>query len=492
MTLNIEQLRCVFCGKNQLVDKADSTVCSSCSHSYPKFGDEVFIGNYTCSDLLGLIEITSKVSSNANPNSIRENHIKEEVELKAEFAAMYGQVAGVTKATALGSKAMLKSVRVREWGAFELLTKEIDFNGKLCFENGAGLGADSLRMKEKGAEVVCLDFNPTSVRTGSQIVPGAQWICGNSECLPFVDNLFDISVAKAALHHMHDVGGSIREMIRVTKPGGYIILVSDPFMNEKDERQREMEELQVFDKHPMVLGGVNENIIPFNRYRDGIEGAENNVLLTMKIHNNDEIGDQPTFWEMDDESLGFLNNHCGNISSRSQVNNTAIPAACCDHEEIPTEQFFQTIGNPQESISVLLPYLPEDVFDTFPYKEKRKFNLLNGWHATQNYDSEWRNGYSRARIYLTSSNLQNSRFEVRRLENASELAFTYYWSINGKRHGEITVKPGQTQEFFVTQDVELRARNVLEIGVADKDENKGVMWRPFNDDNVFAVRMVEG
>ena len=492
MTLCIEQLRCVFCGKNQLVDKTDSTVCGSCSHIYPKFGNEVFIGNYTCTDTLGLIEITSKVSSNANPTSIRENHIKDEAELKTEFEAMFGQVAGVTKATTFGSQAMAKSVRVREWGAFELLTKEIDFNGKLCFENGAGLGADCLRMKEKGAEVVCLDFNPMSVRNGSQIVPEAQWICGNSECLPFVDDVFDISVAKAALHHMHDVEGSVREMIRVTKPGGFVILVSDPFMNEKNERQREMEELQIFDKHPMVLGGVNENVIPFNRYRKGIENAEKSVLLTMKIHNNDDIGDQPTFWEMDEESLGFLNKNRGNISSRLQVSEATIPAACCDQEEIPTKQLFEAIGNPQESISVLLPYLPEDVFDTFPHQEKRKFNLLNGWHATQNYDSEWRNGYCRARIYLTSSNLQNKRFEVRRLQNASELAVSYYWSINGKRHGEIAVEPGQTKEFLIAPDIELRARNVIEIGIADENENKGAMWRPFNDNNAFAVRMIEG
>lgn len=489
MQLPRQQLRCIFCGENNLSECSDRTACQSCGHHYPKFNEVTFLGSYRSEDALGLMEVTSKISTNVNPEAMRANREKSERELKRQFEEQFGDPNVKYQQDELGSQAMAMSVRLREWGAFELLAKEIDFQGKLCFDNGAGLGSDSLRLIDRGADVVCLDFNPISVENGMRVVPEADWICGNSEYLPFVDNTFDVSVANAALHHMHDLQTSVREMIRVTKPGGYILLISDPFMESVGTRaEKTAVELNVFDRHPMVLGGVNESFVPINFYLQELAEQADVVLLTMRIHNDPEFGNGPKYWNLSNETISHLGAKRGNLSSRFVVSNNSSAAEVCKKEEIPTRDFFETIGNPQQSVNFLLPYLSDDLFDTFPYQSREKFNLLNGWRANQDYDSPWREGYSRARLFLTRERVKNLALEVRNAN--ADKSCELYWSLNGAKMG--TLNPGQNPALIqFNSQSKLNDRNVVEIGIAGKTENKGAIWGQFNDSNSFLVRAQE-
>ena len=48
--------------------------------------------------------------------------------------------------------------------------------------------------------------------------------CCYSEALPFADNSFERVIMVDALHHVMDQAGSAREMFRVLKPGGLLII----------------------------------------------------------------------------------------------------------------------------------------------------------------------------------------------------------------------------------------------------------------------------
>jgi ubiquinone/menaquinone biosynthesis C-methylase UbiE len=48
---------------------------------------------------------------------------------------------------------------------------------------------------------------------------------GYAEYPPFADNQFDIVVSRYSAHHWHDVGKSIRQLHRITKPGGKLIIM---------------------------------------------------------------------------------------------------------------------------------------------------------------------------------------------------------------------------------------------------------------------------
>ncbi|VTN65728.1 SAM-dependent methyltransferase [Klebsiella pneumoniae] len=48
---------------------------------------------------------------------------------------------------------------------------------------------------------------------------------GYAETLPFADASFDVVISRYSAHHWHDVGQALREVKRVLKPGGVIIVM---------------------------------------------------------------------------------------------------------------------------------------------------------------------------------------------------------------------------------------------------------------------------
>ena len=48
---------------------------------------------------------------------------------------------------------------------------------------------------------------------------------GYAEILPFDDSTFDVVISRYSAHHWHDVGQALREVKRVLKPGGTVIIM---------------------------------------------------------------------------------------------------------------------------------------------------------------------------------------------------------------------------------------------------------------------------
>jgi ubiquinone/menaquinone biosynthesis C-methylase UbiE len=76
------------------------------------------------------------------------------------------------------------------------------------------------------AEVVTLDLDAGLL---GQIPPGAasELVCGDARCLPFSDATFDAVTLFDVLEHIHDDSAAVSEALRVTCPGG-VVLVSTP------------------------------------------------------------------------------------------------------------------------------------------------------------------------------------------------------------------------------------------------------------------------
>lgn len=87
---------------------------------------------------------------------------------------------------------------------------------------GGGTGRVASAIKEYVDEIVIADVSfgmlTHSPRTDFQPV------CGASESLPFADGFFERVIMVDALHHVADHAHTAREMFRVLKPGGVLVI----------------------------------------------------------------------------------------------------------------------------------------------------------------------------------------------------------------------------------------------------------------------------
>lgn len=66
-------------------------------------------------------------------------------------------------------------------------------------------------------------------RNGERLpLDGVEFLYADAQSLPFRDDWFDFCFSQNAFEHIPDPGKALREVIRVTRPGGYIYLQFDP------------------------------------------------------------------------------------------------------------------------------------------------------------------------------------------------------------------------------------------------------------------------
>ncbi|PZF81619.1 class I SAM-dependent methyltransferase [Jiangella anatolica] len=103
-----------------------------------------------------------------------------------------------------------------------------------ALEIGAGTGFFSLNLRQAGvlSEVTVTDISPGMVEAAKRNARGLGFeIDGevaDAEKLPFPDESFDLVVGHAVIHHLPDVEQAFREMLRVLRPGGRVVICGEP------------------------------------------------------------------------------------------------------------------------------------------------------------------------------------------------------------------------------------------------------------------------
>jgi SAM-dependent methyltransferase len=105
---------------------------------------------------------------------------------------------------------------------------------------GAGHAAEVLAPRVR--QVVGVDLTPSLLALGAARLVGAGVRNvllqeGNAQSLPFVGGSFDLVCCFASLHHVGDPAAAVDEMVRVTAPGGRVV-IQDLVVPVPDARER--------------------------------------------------------------------------------------------------------------------------------------------------------------------------------------------------------------------------------------------------------------
>lgn len=96
--------------------------------------------------------------------------------------------------------------------------------GQRVLDLAAGTGVSTAELARSGAYAVGVDFSLGMLRAGQQRRDvrdtGLSLLAGDALRLPFADESFDAVTIFFGLRNVSDVDGALREMARVTRPGG--------------------------------------------------------------------------------------------------------------------------------------------------------------------------------------------------------------------------------------------------------------------------------
>lgn len=139
---------------------------------------------------------------------------------RADVSAMFDQVADrydlLNDALSLGLDRRWRKVVAGAVGAR---------SGELVLDLAAGTGTSSRTFTTAGARCVACDFSLGMLRVGARRpAPAIGFVAGDALALPFADGAFDAVTISFGLRNVADTSAALSELLRVTRPGGRLVL----------------------------------------------------------------------------------------------------------------------------------------------------------------------------------------------------------------------------------------------------------------------------
>jgi len=151
------------------------------------------------------------------------------------------------------------------------------FSGsELALDSGCGTGAFAFALAPHVGEVVGADTRTEYLEAARERAPeNARFVEGDSMALPFDYGSFDIAGCLRLLHHVHRPELAVSELVRVTRPGGRI-LIMDQLGSVDPLRSLEQ------DRFERLRDPSHERLLPDADIR-GFLDANDLVLVTSEI-----------------------------------------------------------------------------------------------------------------------------------------------------------------------------------------------------------------
>lgn len=96
--------------------------------------------------------------------------------------------------------------------------------GERILDIAAGTGTSSAAIARAGADVVAADFSPGMIEVGRRKHPKIEFVQADAMALPFRTGEFDAVTISFGLRNVRDPRKALKEMYRVLKPGGRLVV----------------------------------------------------------------------------------------------------------------------------------------------------------------------------------------------------------------------------------------------------------------------------
>ena len=208
----LEILQCPACYHWLELDAIDESVstaaplqieaklfCRQCSHSFP------------------VVNSVPIFAVNAEDGSEKFDEITQENHWTTNANSVAQHVSYARRSAQIGEAAIRKIKRRLKGGN----------RGKRVLDIGAGWGAfQAWQFARHGFDVVATELVPEFLLAARPVIEDAFFDRVATDCtvLPFQDESFDVALAKEVAHHLQQPDDLFREMWRVVKPGGLIVI----------------------------------------------------------------------------------------------------------------------------------------------------------------------------------------------------------------------------------------------------------------------------
>jgi ubiquinone/menaquinone biosynthesis C-methylase UbiE len=113
----------------------------------------------------------------------------------------------------------------------EWVTNHLDIRrGMTVVDVGGGRGIYHALFKQRGASVIGID---RSIGMAREAAAGCLSLVGDAQALPFPDSMCDRAACNHVLYHVPDQAMAMRELRRVVRPGGRVVMATNGARNNE-------------------------------------------------------------------------------------------------------------------------------------------------------------------------------------------------------------------------------------------------------------------
>ncbi|MBM3682191.1 MAG: demethylmenaquinone methyltransferase [Actinobacteria bacterium] len=156
--------------------------------------------------------------------------------------------------------------------------------GEKILDLAAGTGTSSLAFAKSGATVIPCDFSLGMLQEGNKRSPQLNFSAGDALALPFAEETFDAVTISFGIRNVNNVDKALKEMLRVTKPGGRIVVCE--FSSPTFEPFRKIYMEYLMKALPAIAKKTSSNPDAYVYLVDSIRAWPNQKDFALQINNS--------------------------------------------------------------------------------------------------------------------------------------------------------------------------------------------------------------